>query len=147
MSRKVELVFSALFVLFFVLWLNQDLLVPLGLVNKSGEYYMTKVDPITLNPPAWLKTINWYAFACGPFYLLTAYGFFRRKCWLPYVLLPLAGFVVATTGIYIAADVTGNVPPLNLTVFYISNLPYIIVHILAAIWVIVQRRKATSARV
>ena len=39
MSRKVELLFALLFLLFFLFWLNFDLLVPLGVVNKKGPHY------------------------------------------------------------------------------------------------------------
>jgi EXPERA (EXPanded EBP superfamily) len=150
MSRKVELLFAALFALFFVLWLNFDMLVPLGVVNKSADYYIREVDPIFRHPPSWLRTVKWFAFACGPFYLLAAYGFLRSKPWLPYLLLPLAGVVVATTGIYMAADLTGDVPPSNVAIFYLSNGPYIVVPVLAAVWLIVRTTKAgtpgTSAR-
>jgi hypothetical protein len=49
------------------------------------------------------------------------------------------------------ADVTGDMPPLNLAVFYVSNLPYVVIDILAGIWVIARFRKdhgpATSAGV
>ena len=109
MSRKVELVFAALFALFFIGWLTFDIPVALGLVNKSTGWYAREIDPIFLHPPSWLRTIGWFAFAYGPFYLVTAYGFFRSKSWLPYVLLPLAGMVVASAGIYIVIDATGDV--------------------------------------
>jgi hypothetical protein len=144
MSRKAELLFAALFALFFVLWLNFDMLVPFGVVNRSADYYIREVDPIFRHPPSWLRTVKWFAFACGPFYLVTAFGFLRSKSWLPYVLLPLAGVVVATTGIYIAADVTGDVPPSNLAIFYLSNLPYIVVPVVAAIWLVGRTRKAVT---
>ena len=81
----------------------------------------------------------------GPFYLLTAYGFFRSKSWLPSLLLPLAGMVVASTAIYIAIDATGDVPPSNWTMFYLFNGPYIVVPALAAIWVIVKNKKGRHA--
>lgn len=109
MRHKVDLAFAVLFVLFFVLWINQDLLIPLGMSSKSSEYYSTRVDPITHDPPSWVKTIQWFAFATGPFFLVTAFAFFRNKRWLPYVVLPLAGAMVAITGIYMIADVTSEV--------------------------------------
>jgi hypothetical protein len=143
-SRKVELLFAALFALFFVGSLNFDFAVPLGVVNPFAAYYMREVDPIFLDPPTWLRAVKWFAFAVGPLYLVTAYGFLRSKSWLPYVMLPLAGVVVATTGMYIAADLTGEVPPSNLAVFYASNVPYIVVNILAAIWLVGRTRKAIT---
>ena len=91
-----------------------------------------------------LSSFVWFPFAYGPFYLLTAYGFFRSKSWLPYLLLPLAGMVVASTAIYIAIDATGDVPPSNWTMFYLFNGPYIVVPALAAIWVIVRTRRAVT---
>jgi EXPERA (EXPanded EBP superfamily) len=130
--------------LFFVLWINQDLLIPLGLSSKSSEYYSTRVDPIIHHPPSWVRTIQWFAFATGPVFLVAAYGFFRDQSWLPYVVLPLAGAMVTSTGIYVIADVTGDVPPLNLTVFYVSNLPYIVILILAAIWVVARMGRRSS---
>lgn len=72
--------------------------VALGLVNKSVGWYAREIDPIFLHPPSWLRTVGWFAFAYGPFYLVAAYGFFRSKQWLPYLLLPLAGMVVTSTG-------------------------------------------------
>ena len=127
MSRKIELVFAALFALFFIFWLTFDLPVALGLVNESAGWYAREVEPIYLHPPSWLSSFVWFPFAYGPFYLLTAYGFFRSKSWLPYLLLPLAGMVVAGTAIYIAIDATGDVPPSNWTMFYLFNGPYIVV--------------------
>jgi EXPERA (EXPanded EBP superfamily) len=142
--RKVELLFAALFALFFVGSLNFDFAVPLGVVNPSAAYYMKEVDPIYLDPPSWLRAVKWFAFAVGPLYLVTAYGFLRSKSWLPYVMLPLAGLVVSTTGIYMVADLTGEVPPSNLAVFYAFNVPYIVVHILAATWLVGRRRRAIT---
>jgi hypothetical protein len=144
-SRKVELLFAALFALFFVGSLNFDFAVPLGVVNPSVAYYMREVDPIFLDPPSWLRAVKWFEFAVGPLYLVTAYGFLRSKSWLPYVMLPLAGVVVATTGMCMAADLTGEVPPSNLAVFYAFNVPYIVVNILAATWLVGRtRRKAIT---
>ncbi|MGZ3336140.1 MAG: EXPERA domain-containing protein [Isosphaeraceae bacterium] len=145
MNRKVELLFAALFALFFIGWLIFDMPVALGLLNKSAGWYARQIDPIFLHPPSWLKTVGWFAFAYGPFYLVTAYGFFRSKPWLPYVLLPLAGMVVTSTGIYLVEDSTGEVPPLNWAMFYLLNGPYIVVPVLAAIWLIARTRKAVTA--
>ena len=137
-------VFAALFALFFIFWLTFDLPVALGLVNESAGWYAREVEPIYLHPPSWLSSFVWFPFAYGPFYLLTAYGFFRSKSWLPYLLLPLAGMVVASTAIYIVIDATGDVPPSNWTMFYLFNGPYIVVPALAAIWVIVRTRRAVT---
>ncbi len=144
MSRRIELVFAALFALFFIGWLIFDTPVALGMMNKSAGWYAREIDPIFLDPPSWLKTVAWFAFAYGPFYLVTAYGFFRSKPWLPYVLLPLAGMVVTSTGIYLIEDATGDVPPLNWAMFYLLNGPYIVVPVLAAIWLIGRTRKAVT---
>jgi EXPERA (EXPanded EBP superfamily) len=145
MSRKIELVFAGLFALFFIGWLIFDMPVALGLVNKSVGWYAREIDPIFLDPPSWLRTVGWFAFAYGPFYLATAYGFFRSKSWLPYVLLPLAGMVVTSTGIYLVEDATGDVPPLNWTMFFALNGPYIVVPVVAAIWLVARTRNAVTA--
>ncbi|MGZ3385523.1 MAG: hypothetical protein ACXVB5_11480, partial [Isosphaeraceae bacterium] len=60
-------------------------------------------------------------------------------------LLPLAGMVVTSTGIYLVEDSTGEVPPLNWAMFYLLNGPYIVVPVLAAIWLIARTRKAVTA--
>jgi hypothetical protein len=80
-----------------------------------------------------------------PVYLLAAYGFFRSKQWLPYLLLPLAGMVATSTGIYMVTDATGDVRPLNWAVFYLLNGPYIVVPVLAAIWLTARTRKPVTA--
>jgi hypothetical protein len=140
-SRKVELVFAALFALFFIGWLIFDMPVAL---NKSTGWYAREVDPIFLHPPTWLRTVGWFAFAYGPLYLVAAFAFFRSKQWLPYLLLPLAGMVVTSTGIYMVTDATGDVRPLNPTMFSVLNGPYIVVPVLAAIWVIARTRKVVT---
>jgi hypothetical protein len=73
------------------------------------------------------------------------YGFFRSKQWLPYLLLPLAGMVATSTGIYMVTDATGDVRPLNWAVFYLLNGPYIVVPVLAAIWLTARTRKPVTA--
>jgi hypothetical protein len=123
-SRKIELVFAAFFALFFIGWLTFDIPVALGFVYKGT---------------------GWYAFAYGPFYAATAYGFIRRSSWLPYVVLPLAGMEVATVGIYFVEELTGDVQPWNWTMFYILNGPYIVVTVLAALWLIARTRKTAFA--
>jgi len=75
MSRKVELVFAALFALFFIGWLIFDMPVALGLVNKSVGWCAREIDPIFLHPPSWLRSVGWFAFAYGPFYLWRHTGF------------------------------------------------------------------------
>jgi hypothetical protein len=74
-ERQGRVVFAALFALFFIGWLIFDMPVALGLVNKSVGWYAREIDPIFLHPPSWLRTVGWFAFAFGPFYLLAAYGF------------------------------------------------------------------------
>jgi hypothetical protein len=144
-SRKIELVFAAFFALFFIGWLTFDIPVALGFVYKGTGWYAREIDPIFRDPPSWLKTVGWYAFAYGPFYAAAAYGFIRRSSWLPYVVLPLAGMEVATVGIYFVEELTGDVQPLNWTMFYILNGPYIVVSVLAALWLIARTRKTASA--
>jgi hypothetical protein len=78
-SRKIELVFAAFFALFFIGWLTFDIPVALGFVYKGTGWYAREIDPIFRDPPSWLKTVGWYAFAYGPFYAATAYGFIRRS--------------------------------------------------------------------
>ncbi len=140
MSRKIDLVFAACFAVFFIGWLTFDLPVALGLIYKGTGWYAREIDPIFRDPPSWLRTIGWFAFAYGPFYLLTAYGFFRSRPWLPYVLLPLAGMVVTSTAIYMIEDATGGVPPSNWAVFFFLNGPYVLVPVLAAAYLIVRDR-------
>ena len=53
-------------------------------------------------------------------------GHWDSKPWLPYLLLPLAGLVVTSTGIHLIEDATGDVRPLNWTMFYVLNGPYIV---------------------
>lgn len=142
MSRKIELVFAGFFVLFFIGWIIFDLPVAFGIDVRSASFYAREIDPIYLDPPSWLRTIGWFAFGYGPFYLVTAWGFLRRARWLPYVLLPLAGMVVTSTGIYLVEDTTGDVPPSNAGMFWLLNAPYVVVPIAAAIWVIARRRKS-----
>ena len=85
-----------------------------------------------------------YAVAYGFFYAATVYGFIRRSSWLPYVVLPLAGMEVATVGIYFVEELTGDVQPLNWTMFFILNGPYIVVPVLAAPWLIARTRKVVT---
>jgi hypothetical protein len=144
-SRKIELVFAAFFALFFIGWLTFDIPVALGFVYKGTGWYAREIDPIFRDPPSWLKTVGWYALAYGPFYAATVYGFIRRSSWLPYVVLPLAGMEVATVGIYFVEELTGDVQPLNWTMFYVLNGPYIVVPVLAALWLIARTRKTASA--
>ena len=145
MRRKVELLFAALFALFFIFWLFFDVPVALGLVNESAGWYAREVEPIYRHPPSWLSAFVWFPFAYGPLYLVTAYGFFRSKSWLPYLFLPLAGAVAASTAIYIAIDATGDAPPSSWLMFYLFNGPYIVVPVLAAIWLIARTRNTVTA--
>ena len=66
MSRKIELVFAALFALFFIFWLTFDLPVALGLVNESAGWYAREVEPIYLHPPSWLSSFVWFPFVMAP---------------------------------------------------------------------------------
>ena len=50
--------------------------------------------------------------------------------------------VVTSTGIYLVTDATGDVRPLNWMMFYVLNGPYIVVPVLAALWLIARTRKA-----
>jgi len=50
--------------------------------------------------------------------------------------------VVTSTGIYLDTDATGDVRPLNWMMFYVLNGPYIVVPVLAALWLIARTRKA-----
>lgn len=60
-------------------------------------------------------------------------------------ILPLAGMVATSTGIYMVTDATGDVRPLNWAVFYLLNGPYIVVPVLAAIWLTARTRKPVTA--
>ncbi|MFD4369164.1 EXPERA domain-containing protein [Rhodococcus sp. NPDC058521] len=137
MSQMIGRLFSVFFVLFFIGWLAFDMPVALGIVYEGNSLYAREIDPIFRDPPSWLQTISWFAFAYGPFYAAAAYGFVRHTSWLPYVVLPLAGMMVATTAIYMIEDATGDVQPLDWAAFYLLNGPYIVVPVLAASWLIV----------
>ena len=144
-SGKIELIFAAFFAWFFIGWLTFDIPVALGLDTKSTVWYAREIDPIFRDLPSWLKTFGWFALAYGPFYAATAYGFLRRKSWLPYVLLPLTGMMVATVGTYFIEEMTGDVQPLNWAMFYVLNSAHLVVPVLAALWLIARTRKTASA--
>ena len=143
MSRKIELVFAALFALFFIFWLTFDLPVALGLATSRLAGTRGRSNRL---PPSAIVAEGYrlVPVRVRPLLLQTAYGFFRSTSWLPYLLLPLAGMVVASTAIYMAINATGDVPPSNWTMFYLFNGPYIVVPAVAAIWVIVRTRKAVT---
>jgi hypothetical protein len=144
-NRKFDLVFAALFVLLFIGWLASDMPAHLGLIDPSTGWYAREIDPIFRDPPSWLSTSGWFGFAFGPLYAGAADGFIRRSSWLPYVVLPLAGMVVAMTGLYLIEDVTGDVRPLNWTAFDLLNAPYIVVPVLAALWLFTRARALATA--
>lgn len=125
--------FAVFFALFFVGWLAFDMPAALGLIDESTGWYAREVDPIFRDPPLWLKTVGWFAFAYGPMYGAAAYGFIKRATWLPYLLLPLAGMIVATTGIYFVEELAGDVRPRNMAIFLALNLPYLVIPALAAV--------------
>jgi hypothetical protein len=138
-------VFAVFFALFFVGWLVFDMPAALGLIDESTGYYAREVDPIFRDPPVWLQAVGWFAFAYGPMYGAAAYGFIRNATWLPYLLLPLAGMIVATTGVYFAEELAGDVRPTNWTLFYVLNVPYLVVPPLAALWSVFRGGRATTA--
>jgi hypothetical protein len=138
--RRLEIVFAVFFGLFFVGWLSFDMPVALGLIEPENGFYAQQVDPIFRTPPLWLKTVGWFAFAYGPLYAASAYGFIRHRTWLPYVLLPLAGMIVGTTGIYFIEELAGDVKPLNWTFFYALNVPYLVIPPLAALYASLRKR-------
>jgi hypothetical protein len=139
MSRKVELIFAAFFAFCFINWLNFDVPIAFGMPYQTAGWYARNADPIYLHPPHWLRVFIWFSFTYGPFYLVVAYGFFRGRTWLPYVLLPLTGAVVASTGFFMAADLTGDVPPTNVPA-YLSNALYIVFPVLASTWSVTRLR-------
>lgn len=143
--RALEIVFAVFFALFFVGWLVFDMPAALGLIDESTGYYAREIDPIFRDPPLWLKTVGWFALAYGPFYAAAAYGFLRRANWLPYVLLPLAGMVVATTTVYFVEELAGDVRPLNRTMFFILNTPYLVVPVVAALYSALRRQDVDPA--
>jgi EXPERA (EXPanded EBP superfamily) len=147
-NRKIDLVFAALFAVLFLGWLASDMPAHLGLMDPSTGWYAREIDPIFRDPPSWLRTSGWFGFAFGPLYAAAVYGFIRCSSWLLYIVLPLAGMVVAMTGLYLIEDVTGNVRPLHWAVFYLLNAPYIAVPVLAALWLFAResamRRRDTA---
>jgi hypothetical protein len=140
-SRPVEIVFAVFFALFTVGWLIFDMPAAFGLIDESTGWYALNVDPIFQDPPRWLRTVGWFALSYGPFYAASAYGFFKRRDWLPYVVLPLAGMVFATTTIYFVEEVAGEVPPTNWALFYALNVPYLVVPVLAGLYVAATKRR------
>jgi hypothetical protein len=144
-SRKIDFTLAILFVVLFTGWLGSDGGATFGLIDRSTGWYANEVDPIFRNPPSWLVTSGWFGFAFGPLYALAAYGLFRKSPWVSYVVLPLVGMAVVANGIYLIEDLSGDVPPINLTWFYIFNVPYTLVPILAAIWVVVQQVRTNGS--
>jgi H+/Cl- antiporter ClcA len=144
MSRKIELVFAAFFAWFVYGWLTFDIPEAFGLDYNMTAWYAREIDPIFRDPPSWLKIFGWYAVAYGPFYAATAYGFLRRRPWLPYVLLPLTGMMVVSVGTYFVEELTGDVQPLNWTMFYVLNSAHLVVPVLAALWIIARMRKTAT---
>ncbi len=124
MSRKIDCALAILFVVLFIGWLGSDGGATFGLIDRSTGWYANEVDPIFRNPPSWLVTSGWFGFAFGPLDALAAYGLFRKSPWVSYVVLPLVGMAVVANGIYLIEDISGDVPPINLTWFYIFNVPY-----------------------
>jgi hypothetical protein len=49
--------------------------------------------------------------------------------------------VFATTTIYFVEELAGEIPPTNMALFYALNLPYLVVPVLAALYVTVMRRR------
>ncbi len=143
-SRWLEIFFAVFFALFCVGWLVFDMPAALGLIDESTGWYAREVDPIFQDPPLWLKTVGWFALSYGPLYGLAAYGFVRRAAWLPYVVLPLAGMIVATTTVYFVEELAGDVRPTNMAIFLALNVPYIVVPVAAALWCFARRRPAVA---
>jgi hypothetical protein len=138
-SRKIDLALAILFVVLFIGWLGSDGGATFGLIDRSTGWYANEVDPIFRHPPSWLVTSGWFGFAFGPLYALAAYGLIRRSPWVSYVVLPLVGMAIVANGIYLIEDLGGDVPPTNLTWFFVFNVPYTLIPILAAIWLAVQQ--------
>jgi hypothetical protein len=132
--RAVDFVFGVFFVLFFMGWLAFDMPVALKLIDPAKGFYAQRVDPIFQDPPPWLRAVSWFAFLYGPFYGATAAGLFLGADWLPYVALPLAGMVFATTTVYFVEEIQGDVKPVNWRLFYALNVPYLVVPPVAAVW-------------
>lgn len=139
MRRTLDIVFAVFFALFFVGWLVFDMPAALGFIDESTGWYAREVDPIFQDPPLWLETVGWFALAYGPAYAASAYGFVRRRNWLPKVLLPLAGAITATNTIYWVEELAGDVRPANMTIFVALNLPYLVIPPLAALRVVLAR--------
>jgi hypothetical protein len=135
----VNRVLAVFFGLFFLGWLVFDMPAALGLIDESAGWYAQEVDPIFQDPPRWLETVGWFALAYGPAYGALAYGYGRNRPWVRNVVLPLAGAIFATTTIYFVEELTGDVRPTNMPVFYALNLPYLVVPPLAAIREVLRR--------
>ena len=141
----MRIVFAVFFGLFFVGWLVFDMPAALGLIDESSGFYAREVDPIFQDPPIWLQAVGWFAFVYGPMYGAAAYGLIKRATWLPYLLLPLAGMIVATTGVYFVEELAGDVRPTNWTLFYVLNVPYLVIPPLAAAWSVLRSERVATA--
>jgi hypothetical protein len=52
--------------------------------------------------------------------------------------------MVVMVGTYFVEELTGNVQPLNRTMFYVLNSAHLVVPVLAALWVIARMRKTAT---
>lgn len=141
---SVDRSLAVVFGLFCCGWLVFDMPVALGLIDETTGFYAMQVDPIFRDPPRWLETVGWFALAYGPAYAALTYGYWRSRPWVGLVILPLAGAMFATTGLYFVEELTGDVRPLHWTLFYVLNLPYLAVPPIAAAREIVRRRGGLS---
>lgn len=141
MNRRLEIGFAVFFALFFIGWLAFDMPAALGLIDESMGWYAREVDPIFQDPPLWLETVGWFALIYGPMYGAAAYGFIKRATWLPNLLLPLAGMIVATTTVYFVDELAGDVQPTNWALFYALNVPYLVIPSLAAVYSVARFRR------
>lgn len=132
--RALDFVFGIFFALFTLGWFAFDMPVALKLIDPAKGFYAQQVDPIFQDPPPWLKGVSWFAFLYGFFYGTIAAGFFLAADWLPYVALPLAGMCFATTTVYFYEEHVGDVKPLDWRLFYLLNIPYLVVPPVAAVY-------------
>jgi hypothetical protein len=52
--------------------------------------------------------------------------------------------MVVMVGTYFVEELTGNVQPLNRTMFYVLNSAHVVVPVLVALWVIARMRKTAT---
>lgn len=130
-ERPFDVVLMACLLGFVTGWLTFDLPTTLGIETAGMAWYGREIDPFTLAMPLHIElTVAAAALLYGPLYLVLVWGLWRNARWTWKVALPLAGMVVASTVIHMAAALTSETPPVNLPAFLALNSPYVLAGLL-----------------